>query len=48
MFDLVRDLLYAAAYAAIPSRQAKAARKLKEAWSAARLLTVDLFRVIAG
>jgi hypothetical protein len=48
MFDFVRDLLYAAAYAAMPARAGKARRKLREALSAARLLTADFFRVVAG
>jgi GT2 family glycosyltransferase len=48
MFDLVRDLLYAATYAVIPVRPGRARRKLREALGAARLLTADFFRVVAG
>jgi len=44
--DLLRDMGYAAVYALIPGRSAKAKKKRREALSALRLLTVDLPRVL--
>jgi len=45
-FDLIRDTVYAAAYAVLPGRRKKANKKLREALSALRLLTVDLPQVL--
>jgi GT2 family glycosyltransferase len=46
LLDLLRDLFYFVVYRLMPGRREKARRKAREALSALRLLTVDLFRVI--
>ncbi len=45
-FDMVRDSGYAVVYAVLPGRRKKVSKKLREALSALRLLTVDLPRVL--
>ena len=48
MFDLVRDAAYLFFYALWPPKHAKAGRKGLEVLASLRLLTLDLFKVVAG
>ena len=48
MWDLLRDLTYLGLYSLRPSKREKVRRKAGEALSSARLLTVDLIKVVAG
>lgn len=48
VLDLFRDTAYALVYALVPGRREKARMKRREALSALRLLTVDLWRVLSA